>query len=144
MEQPIRGCQIGSFEAVFGPRGVDGEPAHLYDRDTGAVDPKVVEAWKRYDIALILKDRWNELGPKLAGKIHVYMGDMDTFYLDGAVRLLKNQMKALDSYAVIEIFPGDHGTMMTPALRTRIDKEMADQFRKAHPESRTATRRKAA
>jgi S-formylglutathione hydrolase FrmB len=144
MERPIRGEQIGSFEAVFGPRRADGEPAHMYDRDTGAIDPKVIEAWKRYDIDLILRTHWNELGPKLKDKIHVYMGDMDTFYLDGAVRLLKKDLAELGSDAVIELVPGDHGTMMTPLLRQRINQEMAEQFRKWEQSHRSAATRKAA
>lgn len=131
MERPIRGEQLGSFEAVFGPRDASGEPAKLWDRDTGAIDPKVAEAWKRYDIGLILRTRWKDLGPRLAGKIHVYMGDTDTFYLEGAVRLLKKDLTELGSDATVELFPGDHGSFMTRALRERIDKEMAAKFRAA-------------
>lgn len=131
MERPIRGEQLGSFEGVFSPKGPDGEPAKLWDRDTGAIDPKVAEAWKRYDIGLILRTRWNELAPKLKGKVHVYMGETDTFYLEGAVKLLQKDMKAIGADTVIELFPGDHGSVMTKALRDRIDKEMADQFRRA-------------
>jgi hypothetical protein len=139
MERPIRGEQIGSFEAVFGPRGRDGEPAPLYDRETGAVDPKVLEAWKRYDIGHILRTRWKGLAPRLGGKIHVYMGDKDTFYLEGAVKLLKKDLAELGSDAVIEIVPGDHGTMMTPMLRKRIDTEMAEQFHKWRQSNAPAT-----
>lgn len=134
MERPIRGEQLGSFEAVFGPKGPDGEPAKLWDRDTGAIDPKIAESWKRYDIGLILRTKWADLGPKLRGKIHVYMGDADTFYLEGAVKLLQKDLRDLGSDAVVEILPGDHGSLMTRALRARIDKEIADQFRKAKEE----------
>lgn len=130
MERPIRGEQLGSFEYVFSPRGTDGEPRQLWNRDTGVIDPAVAEAWKKYDIGLTLRTRWKELAPKLNGKIHVYMGDMDTFYLEGAAKLLQKDMKALNAEAVIEIVPGDHGSMMTSELRARIEKEMAAQFRK--------------
>jgi S-formylglutathione hydrolase FrmB len=132
MERPIRGEQLGSFEAVFSPRGADGDPKQLWDRDTGAIDPKVAAAWKRYDIGLTLRNRWAKLGPKLAGKLHVYMGDMDTFYLDGAVQLLQADFKRLGSDAKVELFPGDHGSVMTRALRERIDAEMAAQFQRWH------------
>ncbi len=44
MEVPIRGEQLGSFEAVFSPTGPNGEPAKLWNRKTGAVDPKVAAA----------------------------------------------------------------------------------------------------
>jgi len=128
MERPLRGEQLGSFEGVFSPRGADGEPRKLWDRVTGAIDPTTAEAWKRYDIDLTLRTHWKELAPKLAGKLHVFTGDMDTFYLEGAVKLLKTDMKTLGSDAVIEIVPGDHGSMMTPALRARIDSEIAASF----------------
>lgn len=129
MERPIRGEQLGSFEAVFSPKGKDGKPMQLWNRVTGAVNHDVAEAWKKYDIGLILRTNWKELGPKLKGKLHVYMGTQDTFYLEGAVELLQKDMKALGSDATIELVPGDHGTMMTAALRERINKEMADAWR---------------
>jgi hypothetical protein len=128
MERPLRGEQLGSFEAVFSPRGPDGEPRKLWDRTTGAIDPTTAEAWKRYDIDLTLRTHWKDIAPKLQGKIHVFTGDMDTFYLEGAVRLLRADMKSLGSDAEIEIVPGDHGSMMTPALRARLDSEMAAAF----------------
>ncbi|MBI1757551.1 MAG: hypothetical protein HYR64_10655 [Fimbriimonas ginsengisoli] len=129
MERPIRGEQLGSFEAVFSPKGPGGEPMKLWDRDTGAIDTKVALAWERYDIDLILRRHWKSLGPKLAGKLHVYTGSEDTFYLEGAVKLLATDLKALGSDAKVELFPGDHMTVMTAALRKRMDHEMAERFR---------------
>ncbi|MBI1832608.1 MAG: enterochelin esterase [Planctomycetes bacterium] len=120
-----RGGQLFSFEAVFSPKGKDGKPMPLWDRNTGVIDGDVANAWKRYDIRLILEDNWKTLGPKLAGKIHVYMGGEDTFYLEGATRLLQESQKKLGSDAVIEIFPGrDHGNLIDAALRKRIAGEM--------------------
>jgi hypothetical protein len=84
-----RGGQLFSFEAVFSPRGDDGRPRQLWERSTGRIDPVTAEAWKKYDIRLILENHWQTLAPKLAGKLHIYMGGEDTFYLDGATRLLK-------------------------------------------------------
>jgi hypothetical protein len=130
MERPIRGEQLGSFEAVFSPRGRDGAPVKLWDRDTGAVDPKVARAWRRYDISHTLRTRWKTLGPKLRGKLHVFCGDMDNFYLEGAVKRLQADLRKLGSVAQVELVPGDHGSMMTPALRVRIDRSMAEQYRR--------------
>ncbi len=128
------GGQLGSFEAVFGARGPDGRPLPLWDRKTGAVDPAVAKSWERYDIRLVLERNYPTLGPKLAGKLHVYMGAEDTFYLDGATALLKDSLRKLGSDAVVEIFPGkDHGTLRDRALRERMAKEMAEQFRRRHP-----------
>jgi hypothetical protein len=133
MERPLgRGEQLGSFDAVFSPRGKDGLPRPLWNRDTGAIDQSVANAWQKYDIGLTLRNNWKTLGPKLKGKIHVYMGDTDTFYLEGATKLLKKDLQSFGSDAVVEIVRGDHFTMMTAALRSRINTEMARQFRASY------------
>ena len=120
-----RGGQLASFEAVFSPRGTDGQPVRLWDRKSGAIRTEVAKDWEKYDIRLVLERNWSKLGPKLKGKLHVYMGEVDTFYLEGATRLLKESQTALGSDAVVELFPGkDHG-LIDRALRERIVKEMA-------------------
>jgi pimeloyl-ACP methyl ester carboxylesterase len=125
------GGQLGSFEAVFSPRGADGKPRPLWDRGTGAVDPEVARAWQRYDLRLVLERNWKALAPRLAGKLHVYVGAEDTFYLEGAAALLNESLRKLGSDAVVETFPGrDHGTLRDNRLRERIAREMADQFRR--------------
>jgi S-formylglutathione hydrolase FrmB len=126
-----RGGQLFSFEAVFSPKGADGRPCPLWDRQSGAVDPKIAESWRRYDIRLILEQNWPKLAPKLSGKLHIYIGGDDTFYLDGATRLLGESLKKLNSDAVVEISPGrDHGSLMDATLRQRIAREMAAAFKK--------------
>lgn len=126
-----RGGQLFSFEAVFGPKGPDGQPVPLWDRTTGAIDPKVAQAWQRYDIRLVLERNWAVLEPKLRGKLHVYMGAEDTYLLEGATRLLQKSLKDLGSDAVVEIVPGrDHGNLLEPKLRQRIAREMADALQK--------------
>src|SRR5262249_47469893 len=91
------GGQLRSFEWVFSHRGADGKPQPLYNRQTGAVDPKVAESWKPYDIRMLVEDHWATLGPKLDGgtKLHVFSGELDTFYLEGAARLFKQSMENL-------------------------------------------------
>jgi pimeloyl-ACP methyl ester carboxylesterase len=130
-----RGGQLRSFDAVFSPRQPDGWPAKCWDRATGEVIPSVVEHWRKYDISLLLEQNWSELQPKLAGKLHIYMGELDTFYLEGATKLLAERLKSLGSDAQVEIFPGkDHGTVLTPQLRHRIAREMAAKFHQHHPD----------
>ncbi len=131
-----RGGQLRSFEAVFSPLDENGLPAKCWDRETGAVDPQVAEYWKQYDIGLKLADNWTELEPKLRGKIHVYMGTLDTFYLEGATMLLKQRLEELKSDAVVELFEGkDHGSVMSRQLRNRIAQEMTEMFRANHPDA---------
>ncbi len=129
-----RGGQLYSFEAVFSPKDGNGQPRQLWDRSTGKLDQETARYWERYDIRLQLEKNWATLGPKLKGKIHVFMGDMDTFYLEGATRLLKESQAKLGSDAVIELVPGkDHGSLMTQALIKRIATEMAAEYQKHHP-----------
>jgi S-formylglutathione hydrolase FrmB len=120
-----RGGQLGSFEAVFSPRGADGRPQQLWDRKTGVIDPTVARSWEAYDINLVLERKWSTLGPKLAGKVHVWMGEADTFYLEGATRKLKVTLQKLGSDAVVELFPGKTHNLMDSALRRRMSEEMS-------------------
>ncbi|MEM7453831.1 MAG: alpha/beta hydrolase-fold protein [Planctomycetota bacterium] len=130
-----RGGQLRSFEAAFSPLDENGQPRVCWDRETGEVDPEVAEYWKQYDIGLILQNNWDDLEPKLRGKLHVYMGTLDTFYLEGATELLQERMDSLDSDAQVELFEGrDHSNLLSRELRQRIEREMSEQFRKFHPE----------
>lgn len=129
-----RGGQLQSFEAVFSPRGGDGQPKPLWDRKTGKIDHETAKTWERYDIRMTLEKNWQTLAPKLAGKIHVYMGTDDNFYLDGATLLLKQSLGQLKSDAVVEFFPGrDHMNLLDGELRRRINSEIATTFRKNNP-----------
>ncbi len=135
-----RGGQLSSFEAVFGQRGPTGKPAELWDRTTGAINRDVANTWKEYDINLYCKKNWSTIGPKLSGKLHVYMGDADTFYLEGAVKLFKQTMEELGSDAKVELFAGkDHGSLMDSKMRSRIAKEMSEAAAKClTPEKSTS------
>ncbi len=84
------GDQMDIFMGVYGPVAEDGYPELLYDKWTGAINPEVAEYWREnYDLRHILERDWETLGPKLVGKLHIYMGDMDTFFLDEATLLLE-------------------------------------------------------
>ncbi len=80
------GQQYDIWEATFSPQGEDGYPARIWDKYTGEIDPVVADYWKEnYDLRHILERDWDKLGPKLRGKIHIYCGDMDNYYLNNAV-----------------------------------------------------------
>jgi len=88
------GDQWDIWQAVFGPVGPDGYPAPIWDKLTGEIDRKVAEFWKQnYDLRYILERDWKTLGPKLRGKIHIYVGDMDNYYLNNAVYLTEAFLK---------------------------------------------------
>jgi len=101
------GGQMASFDWVFSPRGKDGRPEPMFNRDTGAVNPKVVDYWRdHYDIAYRIRTHWKQLKPYLNGKIHLYVGTADTFYLNGAARRLKAVMDGLGAKAAFHFLPG--------------------------------------
>ena len=86
--------QLDIWSAVFGPIGSDGYFKPLFDKRTGVIDPTVAQYWKEhYDLLYYLQRNWTVVGPKLVDKLHVYVGDMDSFFLDRAVRALQAWMK---------------------------------------------------
>jgi len=107
------GGQMSSYEWVFSPRGDDGRPTLLFDRDTGAVDPTVAAYWcAHYDIARRIRTDWPQLKHDLDGKIHVVVGTADTYYLDGAVHKLQAVMDGLHAKADFRYLPGkNHGDL---------------------------------
>jgi hypothetical protein len=77
-----------AWNAVFGPRDTDGLPRPLWHGATGKIDREVLEHWKKYDLRLVLQSNWKTLEPKLRGKIHIWVGESDEFFLNNAVHLL--------------------------------------------------------
>lgn len=133
------GGQLHSFEAVFSPRGADGKPRPLWDRETGKIDPTVAKSWEKYDIALMLRRNWDTLGPKLQGKLHIHVTESETFYLEGAVKLLKETLAELGSDAEVVIHPGhSHGAMTSPRNRRKLLDQMAATVLANHPELQRA------
>ena len=127
-----RGGQLRSFEAVFSPRGDDGLPMKCWNRDTGKVNPAVVSHWKQYDISDYLGSNWDSLKGDLDNKIHVFIGEDDTYLLTGAVRLLKQRLQGLGSDAEIQILRnGNHFNLFESGLREYIFRAMAEKFTRA-------------
>jgi hypothetical protein len=85
------GEQFDIWQAVFSSVGEDGYPKPVFDKRTGVIDHEVAKYWKEhYDLSAIMQRDWKTLGPKLAGKMHFYVGEADTFFLDRAVHQLKD------------------------------------------------------
>jgi dienelactone hydrolase len=102
------GGQIRSFEATFSPKAADGTPRRVFDVETGAIDHAAAAAWKPFDIANTLLTGWKELRPRLKGKIHLFAGELDTFYLEGAVERFQAAAEAqgLLEEMQVEVIPG--------------------------------------
>nr|WP_206741991.1 alpha/beta hydrolase-fold protein [Hyphomonas beringensis] len=102
------GQQWDIWEAVYSPNGEDGYPQRIWDKRTGEIDPEVAEYWRdNYDLRYIMERDWQELGPKLQGKIHIYAGDMDNFYLNNAVYLMEDFLNKTDPPYEGEVTYGD-------------------------------------
>ena len=69
----------------------------MWNKQTGVIDKSVAEQWKKYDLLNVLKTNWSTLGPKVAHKINVYVGDMDSYYLNDAVENLNDFLSKADN-----------------------------------------------
>ena len=89
------GEQWDIWQAVFSPVGSDGYPAKIFDKITGDINPEVAAYWRdHYDLSYILRRDWATLGPKLRGKIHIYVGSSDTYFLNSAVYFIEDFLKS--------------------------------------------------
>lgn len=129
------GGQFASFDSVWSPRGIDGRPMKLFNRETGDQDPFVQQAWQKYDIRRIVETNWSTLGPKLLGKLHLIVGSEDTFHLEEAAMMFCDYLKSKGREDVCEIVPGrDHMNLYQKfktypdGLEIRINHEMQATF----------------
>jgi hypothetical protein len=128
------GGQIRSFEATFGPLGPDGAPRRVFDVATGAIDHAAAALWKPYDISDRLLTHWSELLPRLAGKVHIFAGEHDTFYLEGAVRRFQEAAKKQGLLAdmQVEIVPGMAHELHRPGQEA-MEKTILERHAARHP-----------
>lgn len=132
--------QMNAWDAAYGPVGEDGYPRELWDKRTGHIDPEVA-AYMRdggYDLRAYLESNWSTVGPDLVDKIHVYVGDMDNFYLNLAVYRLEDFFERTSNPHVAGTFeygrPGKpHGWQ--PFTNAELVKMMDAHVRKHRPAS---------
>ena len=127
------GWVMSTFEAVFSPRGEDGRPLRLWNRETGEIDARVAATWRKYDLRLILQNNWNELAPKLAGKIHILVADNDSFGLDVPVKSLQQAMAGVNHDMEVVILDEGAHDLWTGELRRRLHQDMDDRIARNHP-----------
>ena len=103
------GQQWDIWEATYSPQGSDGYPERIWDKHSGEINREVAEYWREnYDLRHILERDWEKLGPSLRGKIHIYCGDMDNYYLNNAVYLMEDFLEqTTDPYYEGEVLYGD-------------------------------------
>jgi enterochelin esterase-like enzyme len=133
------GGQMASFDWVFSPKSKSGAPEQMFNRTTGDVNPAVVAYWRdHYDLAHIVETNWTQLKPDLKGRIHLFVGTADTFYLDGSAHLFEGVLKRVGADPHFTYLPGrshfdlyfvgkDHGGLF--------DQISAEMYAVARPKS---------
>ena len=91
------GQQLEIWEAAYGPVGQDGYPVPVWNKHTGAIDHSIALYMRDhgYDLTYYLKTHWPQYGKDWTGKIHVWVGDMDSYYLNLAVYDLEDILKGM-------------------------------------------------
>lgn len=126
------GGQIAGWDAVFGPVGDDGYPKPLWDHKTGRIDKEVALYMKDhgYDLARYIESHWSELGPRLTGRMHFYVGDMDNWFANLAVYRMETLLTKLDARATFTYGPRQ-GHMWYPMSQADLVRQMADAMNAA-------------
>jgi hypothetical protein len=127
--------QFEAWDAVYGPVGEDGYPRPVWDKRTGKIDRSVANYMREhgYDLAAYLKANWAKLSPELKGKLRVYVGDMDNFYLNLAVYLTEDYLKTTDAAAVFEYGRPLKGHGWQPMTNAELVKMMWAEVQKNGP-----------
>ena len=141
------GDQWDIWQAVYSPVGPDGYPKPIWDKQTGLIDREVADYWKgHFDLGYILRRDWKTLGPKVRGKLKIYVGDMDNYYLNNAVYLVEDFLKTVsDPPSDAEVDYGDRAEHCWNGDHTRSNAysrlryhqmfipRIMEQIRKNHP-----------
>jgi hypothetical protein len=112
-----RGCQLHSFDAVFGGYDKDENRIRLVNMPSGEINKKALPLWKRYDLSIILRENWSKIRKDLDGKIRISVGTNDNFYLNRSVELLEEEMDKLDANFEFKYYSGVHFKLYTAEYR---------------------------
>lgn len=133
------GQQWDSWMAVFGPRGKDGNPAALYDPETGALDHAVAAGFRRYDVTDLLRKDPSKYGPIFKQRIRIICGDEDSYFLNEAVSSLKEELAKVTGlrlpegeHGYVKLVPGrDHGNVYASQEMRAVPVEMVEHLKRA-------------
>jgi len=122
----LSGGQWGAWNAVYGPRGADRKPIALWDPRSGTIDHSVAEQWKKYDLRLYVENNWKTLAPKLNGKLNIWIGDADDYFLNNAMHLFEEMTRRLEPKSEVRIvFSPGKGHCWRGISEVEMMKEMA-------------------
>lgn len=94
------GGQWDAWQAVYGPQdNATGYPALIWDKLTGEINHTVSQYWREhYDMRVKLEREWPVIGSKLIHKLRVFVGVMDSYYLNDAAYLMEKFLKQTTPY----------------------------------------------
>jgi hypothetical protein len=125
----MSGGQWGAWNATYGARGSDGRPVPLWDPGTGEIDRTAADHWKQYDLRMILERDWPQLAPKLAGKINIWVGEADNYFLNNAVHMLDESLaKVQPPYGGRIVYGPGRGHCWVGLTEREIVQEMGAAF----------------
>lgn len=125
----MSGGQWGAWNAVYSTRGMDGRPVPLWDAKTGKINSEVANQWKKYDLRMVIEQNWQILAPKLKGKLHIWVGEQDDYFLNNAVHLFDDLLtKTEPKYGgwIMYSRTGRHG--WNPKSQVELIKEMTQRL----------------
>ncbi|HEY0428152.1 MAG TPA: alpha/beta hydrolase-fold protein [Pyrinomonadaceae bacterium] len=128
----MSGGQWGAWNATYSTRGADGRPVPLWDAKTGKINREVAKQWEKYDLRLVVERNWQTLAPRLKGKLHIWVGEADDYFLNNGVHFFDDFMtKAEPKYDgwIMYNRTGRHG--WTPKSSAELMKEMMQKFESA-------------
>jgi hypothetical protein len=126
--------QWDSWQAVWGSSAGNFRPKSLWDPMTGEIDRKEVGHYQRYDLSLLLRNDPAKYSPIWRERIRLVVGDMDDYYLNEAVAMLKDELAKLPATGnekankgYIKIVPGKtHGSVYGTKEMRNFDAEMLE------------------
>ncbi len=132
----MSGEQWGAWNATYGPRSADGRPRPLWNAKTGELDASVIEHWKKYDLRMTLEKNWATLAPKLKGKINIWVGEADNYFLNNAVHMLDDFLAKASPSVEARIFYGaGKGHCWLGLTERQLIDEMAARIEKMRPKN---------
>jgi len=136
----LSGGQWGAWNAAYGPKGQDGRPVPVWDPITGAIDHKAAEHWKAYDLRRVLESNWADLGPKLKGKLHIWVGEADDYFLNNAVHRLDAFLsRARPPYEGSIVYGPGKGHCWIGISNSPMMKQMVERMAAAPPTNATSS-----
>ncbi|KAI1171169.1 Alpha/Beta hydrolase protein [Nemania sp. FL0916] len=105
------------WNAVFGAQGLNGYPLEPWDKVTGEIYPDAVNLWREldFDLSYYVGSHWRgakNLGEVLHGRIFLYVGTHDNYYLNEGVANFAQRVSSLGGpdWANVTIAEGqNHG-----------------------------------